>query len=56
MKVLQRFFHGAKTFSRSNYEDLIRQNTDKRFLGIFGKPGVNVLKLNLVLDGMQTKP
>jgi potassium-transporting ATPase KdpC subunit len=29
---------------------LIRDNTDGRFLGLFGEPGVNVLELNLALD------
>jgi potassium-transporting ATPase KdpC subunit len=33
----------------SQLETLIAQNTDGRFLGIFGEPGVNVLKLNLAL-------
>ena len=29
---------------------LIKANTDGRFLGVFGEPGVNVLELNLALD------
>jgi K+-transporting ATPase ATPase C chain len=37
----------------SQLESLIAQNTDHRFLGIFGEPGVNVLKLNLALDALK---
>ena len=29
---------------------LIEDNTEGRFLGLFGEPGVNVLQLNLSLD------
>ena len=31
-------------------EDLIADNTDGRFLGVLGEPGVNVLELNIALD------
>jgi K+-transporting ATPase ATPase C chain len=39
------------TLNPNQVEFLIIKNTDSRFLGIFGEPGVNVLKLNLALDG-----
>jgi potassium-transporting ATPase KdpC subunit len=31
-------------------QKLIHDNTDGRFLGVFGEPGVNVLELNLAID------
>ena len=40
----------TRRVSSVQLEALIAQNTDGRFLGIFGEPGVNVLKLNLALD------
>ncbi|MEA5498750.1 K(+)-transporting ATPase subunit C [Limnoraphis robusta Tam1] len=40
----------ARSISTEEIQELIVQNTDKRFLGIFGEPGVNVLKLNLALN------
>jgi potassium-transporting ATPase KdpC subunit len=46
----------ARNLQSKQLKDLIHQSTDDPFLGIFGEPGVNVLKLNLALDRMQTKP
>ncbi|MEX0269287.1 K(+)-transporting ATPase subunit C [Leptolyngbyaceae cyanobacterium UHCC 1019] len=43
----------ARNLNPNQLEMLITQNTDGRFLGIFGEPGVNVLKLNLALDGLK---
>jgi K+-transporting ATPase ATPase C chain len=43
----------ARGLQPNQLEILIAQNTDGRFLGIFGEPGVNVLKLNLALDRLQ---
>jgi potassium-transporting ATPase KdpC subunit len=40
----------ARSLNPNQVEILITQNTESRFLGIFGEPGVNVLKLNLALD------
>ena len=37
--------------SQERVAQLIDDNTDGRWLGIFGEPGVNVLELNLDLDG-----
>lgn len=43
----------ARGLQPNQLEPLIGQNTDGRFLGIFGEPGVNVLKLNLALDALK---
>ncbi|MBW4526325.1 MAG: K(+)-transporting ATPase subunit C [Phormidium tanganyikae FI6-MK23] len=43
----------ARGLQRNQVEILISQNTDDRFLGIFGEPDVNVLKLNLALDKLK---
>lgn len=40
----------ARNLDPNQLELIITQNTEGRFLGIFGEPGVNVLKLNLALD------
>jgi K+-transporting ATPase ATPase C chain len=43
----------ARGLQSGQIEDLINKNTDGRALGIFGEPGVNVLKLNLALDALK---
>lgn len=42
----------VRSLNPNQVEILITKNTDGRFLGIFGEPGVNVLKLNLALDNL----
>ncbi|WP_293129479.1 K(+)-transporting ATPase subunit C [Microcoleus sp. bin38.metabat.b11b12b14.051] len=43
----------VRSLNLNQVEMLVANNTDGRFLGVFGEPGVNVLKLNLALDGLQ---
>ncbi len=40
----------ARKLDKNRVEFIITDAIDDRFLGIFGEPGVNVLKLNLALD------
>ena len=41
----------ARGLSEVQVRKLVKENTDGRQFGILGDPGVNVLKLNLALDG-----
>ena len=40
----------VRGLSLEQVEELISDNTDGRFLGLLGEPGVNVLELNIALD------
>jgi K+-transporting ATPase ATPase C chain len=40
----------VRGLSLDEVEELIADNTDGRFLGLLGEPGVNVLELNIALD------
>lgn len=43
----------ARSINPNQVEMLVAKNTDGRFLGIFGEPGVNVLNLNRALDSLR---
>lgn len=45
----------ARGLTLEDVRELIRQNTDPADFGILGDPGVNVLRLNLALDGSQSR-
>jgi potassium-transporting ATPase KdpC subunit len=40
----------VRGLSTSEVQKLVSDNTEGRWLGVFGEPGVNVLELNLALD------
>lgn len=43
----------VRGLSPDKVEELVRKNTRNRALGFLGEPGVNVLTLNLALDGLK---
>jgi potassium-transporting ATPase KdpC subunit len=43
----------ARSMSAERVNELVRENTELRTLGLFGEPRVNVLLLNRALDGLR---
>jgi potassium-transporting ATPase KdpC subunit len=46
----------VRHLSMAAVDRLVKNNTDTRFLGVLGEPGVNVLDLNLALDHLTGRP
>ena len=44
----------ARSLSETRVRALVEANIEQRFAGIFGEPRVNVLRLNMELDGLRT--
>lgn len=42
----------ARGIDQDEVREAIEKSTQAPFLGIFGEPSVNVLKVNLILDGI----
>ena len=45
----------ARGLTEQQVRQLVEANTEGRFVGVIGEPRVNVLKLNLALDGIDRK-
>ena len=45
----------VRNLSESAVQDMIERHTEGRWLGLVGEPTVNVLELNLELDGIKTE-
>src|SRR2546422_274269 len=44
----------ARKMARDAVRELVERHTQGRSLGVFGEPRVNVLELNLALDGIRS--